>query len=268
MIISHNNKYVFVEMNHTASTAISEELCAKYGGQEILWKHARYRDFIKQATNEEKNYFYFTGKRNPLDIMVTLYFRHKLDPEGCFCNIQAPHVTVHNYKMYRYISRYQADFPVFFLKFFRWRIFYEWKGRDFKNLNYIYRFEQLQDGFIAALDKLGLTPIRPVPVVNSTAERSKDFTSYYTTEIQPWAYIILRDLMREWGYEFPSDWRTPTAWHWAYYHLFLKPMFYLRKVFHLFLDHPAVYWQLYVIETGWVYLLRRRYKMWREKTIG
>src|SRR3989338_4724317 len=103
MIISHKNKYLFIEMDNTGSTAISNELGRYYAGEEILWKHARYRDFLNQATAEEKKYFCFSGKRNPLDLLVTLYFRHKLDPDKRFCDIQMPDVTVHNHKLYCYI---------------------------------------------------------------------------------------------------------------------------------------------------------------------
>ena len=231
--MSHRNKYLFIEMNHTGSTTVNDALCDYYSGKEILWKHARYRDFTRQATAEERGYFCFSGKRNPLDLIVTLYFRHKLDPYERLHDIQIADVTVHNYKLYRYIKKYNADFPNFFKKFFRGRIYYEWKGCDFKKLDYVYRFEQLEEEFANIIKRLGLTQIKPLLVLNQTAERSKDFSIYYSPDIQPWARIILRDLMNEWGYEFPSDWRQPTVWHWLYYYFFLKPMFYLRKIFHL-----------------------------------
>lgn len=267
MILSHTYKYVFVEMNHTASTAISEELCAKYGGQEILWKHARYRDFMQQASAEEKNYFSFSGKRNPLDIIVTLYFRHKLDPDKRFFDIQTPDVTVHNYKMYRYLAGHQIDFPAFFLKFFRWRIYYEWNGKDFKHLDYVYRFENLQDDFSHILKNIGVEQLALVPIINQTAERSRDFLRYYTPGMQQWAQVLLRDLMKEWGYDFPVHWLKPTIIQWLYYYFFLKPIFFIRCLFHFIIDRPFIFRRLYITESGLAYTLRRLYKWWRGKTI-
>ena len=55
MIISHKYKYVFVGLPLAASTAISKELCEQYDGKAILAKHSIYQDFLKIATEEEKN---------------------------------------------------------------------------------------------------------------------------------------------------------------------------------------------------------------------
>ena len=40
MVISHKHRYVFVEIPHTGSHAISKELCEFYDGQIIHRKHA------------------------------------------------------------------------------------------------------------------------------------------------------------------------------------------------------------------------------------
>tara|TARA_R110002124_G_scaffold175649_1_gene343464 strand:- start:41 stop:211 length:171 start_codon:yes stop_codon:yes gene_type:complete len=56
MIISHKYKYLFVEVPHTGSTSISEELVANYDGHPILKKHSQYIDFLRQASKEEKDY--------------------------------------------------------------------------------------------------------------------------------------------------------------------------------------------------------------------
>ena len=77
MIISHKHKYLFVETQETACTAIAKELCENYDGKEILWKHARYRDFLRKASPKEKKYFVFTGLRNPLDFILSRYFKGK-----------------------------------------------------------------------------------------------------------------------------------------------------------------------------------------------
>ncbi len=82
MVISHRYRYLYVELDRTASTVIARELCENYDGKRILWKRARYRDFLKTATLEEKNYFTFSGVRNPLDILVSLYCRHKNEHKG------------------------------------------------------------------------------------------------------------------------------------------------------------------------------------------
>jgi hypothetical protein len=74
MVISHTYKYLFVELPHTASTAIHQELCENYEGIPIIRKHAPYHEFIRIATAEEKVYFVLSGIRNPLDEAVSIYF--------------------------------------------------------------------------------------------------------------------------------------------------------------------------------------------------
>ena len=73
MIISHQHKYIFIGLPLAASTAISKELCEKYGGKPILAKHSIYQDFLKVATKEEKSYKVLACSRNPLDISVSQY---------------------------------------------------------------------------------------------------------------------------------------------------------------------------------------------------
>ncbi len=63
MIISHQHKYLFVELPHTGSTAISHELREHYDGVSILEKHATYYQFLKVATAEEKQYWLMSSKR-------------------------------------------------------------------------------------------------------------------------------------------------------------------------------------------------------------
>ncbi len=67
MIISHKYKHLFIELPLTASTAVSKELGENYGGSWILYKHAAYQDFLRQATAEEKEPFVFSSSHNPLD---------------------------------------------------------------------------------------------------------------------------------------------------------------------------------------------------------
>ena len=64
MVISHENKYVFVEFPRTGSTSISRELVQCYGGKRILRKHSSYNEFLKKATPEERKYFVFSSDRN------------------------------------------------------------------------------------------------------------------------------------------------------------------------------------------------------------
>ena len=82
MILSDEHRYLFIELPHTGTTAISRELQEHYGGRPILTKHARYHQFRKIATREQESYFVFSCIRNPAEEAVTRYFRYKTDHGG------------------------------------------------------------------------------------------------------------------------------------------------------------------------------------------
>ena len=71
MMISHQHRYVYIEVPRTGSSAVRRELREMYDAEPILRKHATYRDFLRQASADEKTYFAFSGIRNPLDVAVT-----------------------------------------------------------------------------------------------------------------------------------------------------------------------------------------------------
>ena len=75
MIVSDKYKYLFIQHPTTASTSIALELCLKYDGKPILWKHANYRDFLTIATEEQKKYFVFCWKQVLfISVCSQLYF--------------------------------------------------------------------------------------------------------------------------------------------------------------------------------------------------
>jgi len=213
MIISHENKYIFVELPATGTSAISEELCRNYGGERILNKHSTYPSFLAQATSDEKQYFSFSCIRNPMDVAVSQYFKLKTD----HFKFEEPHYLaernllnkiVYSHRrldQLRFIRDNDADFATYFMKFFRLP-YSSWAVLSHHHLDFVIRFEQLHDGLEAALAKTRLTLVRPLPVRNKTGDRERNFLDYYPENIRARAKKIFQPFMFEWGYEFPSDW--------------------------------------------------------------
>ncbi len=73
MIISHQHRYLFVELPRTGSTAISRELRQNYDGESILVKHATYQ-ISKDGDSGGERVLCLFRYRNPLDDAVSLYF--------------------------------------------------------------------------------------------------------------------------------------------------------------------------------------------------
>jgi len=213
MIVSHQHKYLFIENPLTGSTAISLELREFYSGTKILKKHSTYQEFLKVASAEEKEYFVFTGIRNPLDIFVSNYFKLKTNHRQMYTDPQRSKERFKGIKgkldqhLFQLIQEKDIDFPTFFRKYYL--IPYPYNNRIsayIKHFDYVIRFENLQNDFATVLKLIGLEPVRPLPHQNITAERKKEFWSYYTPDIIPRAKRIYGPYMKQWGYEFPVEW--------------------------------------------------------------
>ena len=212
MIISNQHKYVFVELPRTGSSTVSRELRLHYAGTRILRKHSTYQEFLKVASEEEKKYFVFTCVRNPLDDAVSHYFKIKTDHHKKFKDGEKAKdgdrkrlADKMNAFLFGQISEKNMDFPTFFRKF-HVVSYNTWASMSIGRYDYVMRFENLQDDFATVLKLLGLEPIRPLPYLNVTSERKRDFWTYYTPEIIPRARRIFGPYMKQWGYEFPAEW--------------------------------------------------------------
>jgi hypothetical protein len=227
LIISHVHRYVFVELPRTGSSAVRHELREMYDGVPILNKHSTYREFLRKATPDEREYFVFSAVRNPLDDAVSRYFKLRTDHHGRFSGQEAVQRRKHlvnnvlDAQMFRYLERTDADFSAFFLKFYR--LPYDtWASLSHTQFDYVMRFERLADDFAMALQRAGIEPIRPLPVINPTTSRRREFASYYTPAARRRARRVMGPYMRRWGYEFPADWEIepPSQVHQIEYSMF------------------------------------------------
>ena len=210
MIISHRHRYVFVEMPRTGSRAVANELEELYDGHEILRKHATYSDFLRDATDDERTYFSFSSVRNPLDVAVTRYAHLRANEGNRFTD--ARQVALRNSlasKLERHIHRWIVKRDASFEAFLRrWYVlpYDTWTSLDHRRLDMVMRTETLADDFARALERIGVAPVRRLPVVNATPGRDRDFVAFYTPRAIARAAWVFGPYMREWGYEFPGSW--------------------------------------------------------------
>lgn len=213
MIVSHRHRYLFVELPHTGSTAISRELRTHYGGEDVLRKHFYLEDFERHAGPAAAGYFTFSGIRNPLDEAVSVYLKYKTDHSAHFTDPReraenGGWVTVSHLERFRFVAA-GAGFPAYFRRYYRLP-YDNWSSLLHHRLSFVLRFERLEDDFAELLRRLGLAPVRPLPVVNRTGEKS-DFLSFYTPEIRRRAQRVFGPFLRRWGYELPAQWGLPPA---------------------------------------------------------
>ena len=217
MVISDKYKYLFIEMYNTGSTSISNELCEFYDGRRILRKHSRYHEFLKTATEEQKKYFVFSGIRNPMDTVISVYSKFANNHKGKYTDPQqwrknGGYVKDKRLQLFSDIKNAQLTFQEYFLKYYK--VPYDrWSRLDHEKFDYIIRYENIQSDFRTVLQKLNIEPVRDLPTLNKT-EGKQDYTNYYTPEIQKRAVFVFGPFMDKWGYSFPGDWnvkRTPLS---------------------------------------------------------
>lgn len=244
MVISDTHRYVFVELPRTGSTAVTRELRENYAGRNFLHKHATYDEFLRSATDDQKQYFAFSGIRNPLDDAVSLYFKLLSDHKNAYSDLQnAGWITrlayAFRWRQFRFASDGKGDFSRFFLRFYRWP-YDNWSSLSHAQLDCILRFEHLAEDFARAVAGFGATAVRPLPVVNKTAERQLHFSQYYDDAAIARAKRVFAIYMQRWGYAFPPEWNAhrsdPGAWHrFVFRVLNIFRRFYWKRI------RPAVY---------------------------
>ncbi len=219
MIISHEHRYVFVQVPDSASTAMGRELCALYDGEEIGAKHDHLVTLHAATDGRYRDYFAFGTIRHPLEIMVARYFKLKVDRGGMFTNPEfwvenGGHITERQRERYQFIQEKDADFPSYFLRFAPRLYESPYFTGLLDRFDLVLRKESLDRDFRAALARLGIQAQRDIPPANVTPARKGPFADYYTPEIRERTVASFGPYMRRWGFAFPEAWgarRPPRA---------------------------------------------------------
>jgi hypothetical protein len=105
---------------------------------------------------------------------------------------------------HRFIKNTDANFESYFRRYFK-TPFSDMIDLSGARLDFVIRYENLQQDFSRPLDGLHIRQVRPIPKVNKTQGKDKPFDSYYPRELVDRAKRICGPFMRKWGYEFPPD---------------------------------------------------------------
>ena len=215
MIISDTYRYVFIQTPMTGSSAVAKELVENYEGRAILSKHAVYSTFLANANSEQRNYFVFSGIRHPLDKMVSNYqkmlnnhndrFTQKLnaDPRKAIFQIRDRVRYRRVKKGWNYEQFLQHS-----------KVYDEVSSLYHHKLNYVMKFETLEDDFEKVLSQLGISLVRRLPKFNSTKQK-KDFLEFYDSEkTRKLAVKKMGPFLENSEYSFPDDWGTCRTSNW------------------------------------------------------
>ena len=209
MIISDANRYVFIEVPQTASTAIALELIRNYQGRRILRRHTGYDEFRRTASSDEKQYRVLATIRNPLDVVVSKFVKAR-DKYGELYGEQRLAGAPWGYRFRQearelaFIEKHGPDFERFVRRFFK----HVFNSRTclLPSHAHVLRYESLDDDFASWLHSIGLKPLGPILRTNTTEGRGSDFAAWYTGGLRAHASRVFGPYLREWGYELPAGW--------------------------------------------------------------
>lgn len=209
MIINHKYKFCYFAIPRTGSKALSQVLIEKLDSEVYLRMHASYEEFVNKSPEDYQRYLKLTTIRNPLDSIVSSYFKKKTDHNGRFSRgtykLGKP-LSKRALEEFHFIKNNNASFSEFLCHFYSNAIYQKNRITDTANAcDVIFKFESLQTDFNHFLDRLGLQPIE-IPVVNKTKEKSNDFLKYYDAKAQNVALKAFAPIMENWNYDFPKDW--------------------------------------------------------------
>lgn len=209
MIISDANRYVFIEVPQTASTAVAQELIRHYRGRRILRRHSDYAEFRRSASRDQKQYRVLATIRNPLDIVVSKFIKAR-DKQGEVYGERPLADAPWGYRFRRearemaFIDRRGADFEAFVRRFFQ-RTFNS-RACLLPSHAHVLRYERLDHDFALWLQLVGIPHVGPIPPINATEGRGDNFASWYPESLRAHAARVFGPYMQAWGYELPSGW--------------------------------------------------------------
>jgi len=186
MVISDKYEYVFFQRPRTACSTTGAILEKYYGGVSILEKHSTYSDFLKYASIKQKSYQIFSGRRNPLDQMVTQYYR-------------LLNGSIEN-------QRVASDFKDF-LTHFDDSLFNRYFRNNNAGVQFYITYENINEDFSKMLKMCGIKQTHAFPrKKGGTSGKGYYLNEYDTPELRRLAVSKFSEMMRIEGYDFPKEW--------------------------------------------------------------
>jgi hypothetical protein len=191
MIISHEHKFVFVQVPQTGSSFIGNYLINHFAGKSVLDKHSVYTEFLDTATQKEQSYWSIVGKRNPLDRATTRFARH-LNKSGIRpTSIREIQTLFEDWFWERFIKRNK-------------RISDPHLRESHPFVDYMIGQENLEQDLARVLNELGLEVARIPKWRKRTKNKLDHYSQYYSDALIPLALETFRDEMSMLNYEIPA----------------------------------------------------------------
>ena len=157
----------------------------------------------------------FSVLRNPMDIIVSVYFKMKLNPKGNFTNPKlfkenGGHITKSQRAEYNFIKDNNSTFQQYFLRFYK---------TPYDNLfsitsdhcDFIIQYKNINKDYVLALEKAGINNPTPFAEKNKTIGKDKDLLFYYSNDVRDRAIKVFGPFMKKYNLDFPISWGNPSV---------------------------------------------------------
>jgi chondroitin 4-sulfotransferase 11 len=191
-MISHEHKFIFIHYPKTAGETINYLLS---NNRHPAFKHRKIRFF--EDKYDLKEYFKFTFCRNPWDQVVSFYFHFKR-LKVCYpfhsCTI-ANRLSFSDYCK----KMFQSESGACLNHLHHSHYSYLLNSKNNVNIDFIGRFENLQQDFNTVCDKIGI-PKQQLPHKNKS--KHTHYTEYYDDETREIVAEKYAKDIEYFGYEF------------------------------------------------------------------
>ena len=162
---------------------------------------------------EWKNYHVFSGIRNPMDQIVSLYFKFRNSQKNPFLKSRSLGLSLADSyfkRHYLFAQNKNNSFSDYFLRFYK-RPYHDMTVSH-DSINFVVRYENLKEDFDRWLSIMKINKVRDMPPktsstnLNLTRERSEYFLSYYEERTWNRAFRVFAPYFNKWDYRFPDSW--------------------------------------------------------------
>lgn len=176
-MISHKHKFIFLHIPKAAGTSISKALSENSHSIKFRYSHPKldeYFDSFNDKYNLEE-YFIFSFCRNPFDRFVSAFNYIKKGGVNRFDKISRDKLGLQNLEFKEFaLQLLHQDLPVHFIPqadFFM--------GKNLNRMNFIGKFENLQQDFDIACDEIGIERSK---LTCNNKRKHKHYIEYYDDE--------------------------------------------------------------------------------------
>ena len=196
MILSPKYKFMFLHIPKSAGTTIRSILKTKDKKIKEIFGHPTFSEI--QTKYDVSNYYKFTFTRNPWDRFVSTFFYLKKNNKNEKLLNEA-RKKVCNYSFASFVKELHLEknqFSKHYFIHFRPQIHFL---ESMDNIDFIGRFENIQEDFDVVCDKIGISH-QELPHFNRV--KHKHYTEYYDDETRQIVAKMYAKDIEYFGYEF------------------------------------------------------------------